>query len=109
IQGENFKRMSERMEKEEADLSSGSELSEVTQYGNGLWHSIHPDFLRDQLTRSLERLQMDSVDVLLLHNPEYYIQWAIREGHPEDEAREEYERRIANAFRYLESEVQQGR
>jgi len=45
-----------------------------------------------------------------LHNPEYYMQWAIREGGiGDDEAREIYEARIEKAFRYLETEVEAGR
>jgi aryl-alcohol dehydrogenase-like predicted oxidoreductase len=109
MQGENFARMKERMDREDADRSPGSELAEVTTYSQGLWHSVHPDFLKDQITRSLERLELEAVDVYLLHNPEYYIQWAIREGLAEDEARVEYERRIKNAFLYLETEVEGGR
>lgn len=108
-QGENFDRLRARLEAPDADLSPGSELSEIAQYSNGLWHSIHPDFLKDQITRSLERLQLETIDVYLLHNPEYYIQWAIRENMPEDEARDEYERRIKAAFNYLETEVENGR
>jgi aryl-alcohol dehydrogenase-like predicted oxidoreductase len=109
IQGENYKRIFALTESEDADLSSGSEFSELTSYGPDLWHSIHPDFLKDQITRSLERLQLESIDLYLLHNPEYYIQWAIKEDVPEDEARSEYERRIKQAFEYLENEVTDGR
>ena len=109
LQGENFERMRARVESPGADLSAGSELAELTKYGKGLWHSIHPDFLKDQITRSLERLQLETIDVYLLHNPEYYIQHAIKESIPEDEARDEYERRIRQAFAYLEEEVKLGR
>ncbi len=109
LQGENFERMRVRVESPSAGLSAGSELAELTKYGKGLWHSIHPDFLKDQITRSLERLQLETIDVYLLHNPEYYIQHAIKESIPEDEARDEYERRIKKAFAYLEEEVQLGR
>jgi hypothetical protein len=109
IQGENYKRMKEAAESEDADLSTGSQLAELTRYGKDLWHSIHPDFLRDQITRSLARMQMTTIDLYLLHNPEYYIQWAIKQDMPEDEARTEYERRIAKAFEYLEEEVELGR
>jgi aryl-alcohol dehydrogenase-like predicted oxidoreductase len=109
LQGENFERMRARVESPNADLSAGSELAELTKYGKGLWHSIHPDFLKDQITRSLDRLQLETIDVYLLHNPEYYIQHAIKESIPEDEARDEYERRIKQAFAYLEEEVKLGR
>jgi aryl-alcohol dehydrogenase-like predicted oxidoreductase len=109
LQGENFERARIRLESEDADLSAGSELAELTRYSGTLWHSIHPDFLKDQITRSLERLQLTTIDVFLLHNPEYYIQWAIKDGVAEEDARAEYERRIHNAFAYLETEVALGR
>ena len=38
----------------------------------GCWHCLHPEFLQDQLTRSLDRLQLETLDVCLLHNPEYF-------------------------------------
>jgi aryl-alcohol dehydrogenase-like predicted oxidoreductase len=109
LQGENYERIRARVESPNADISAGSELAELTRYSQGLWHSIHPDFLKDQITRSLDRLQLETIDVYLLHNPEYYIQHAIKENIPEDEARDEYERRIKKAFAYLEEEVAEGR
>jgi len=109
IQGENYERISKIAADEDSDLSPGSELSELVRYSNGLWHSIHPDFLKDQITRSLERLNLETIDVYLLHNPEYYIQAAIRERIPEDEVRDTYESRIQKAFAYLETEVSIGR
>ena len=109
IQGENYERISKLAADEETDLSPGSEFSELVRYSNGLWHSIHPDFLSDQIRRSLERLNLETIDVYLLHNPEYYIQWAIKDGIPEDEARDTYEVRIQKAFAHLETEVAEGR
>lgn len=109
LQGENYERMRMKADAPNADISAGSELAELTRYSKGLWHSIHPDFLKDQITRSLERLQLETIDVYLLHNPEYYIQHAVKENIPEDEARDEYERRIKKAFTYLEEEVKLGR
>jgi aryl-alcohol dehydrogenase-like predicted oxidoreductase len=109
IQGELFEEMQRRANEAHADYSSGSELSELVRHSQGLWHSIHPDFLRDQLTDSLERLQLETLDVYLLHNPEYYIEWAIQDGIPADEAIDEYHRRIKQAFAYLETEVERGR
>ncbi|MGZ3689427.1 MAG: aldo/keto reductase, partial [Bdellovibrionota bacterium] len=84
-----------------ADYSAGSELSELVRHSEGLWHSIHPDFLRDQITDSLDRLQMETIDVYLLHNPEYFLKQSS--DHPE------YYRRIENAFHHLEKEVASGR
>jgi hypothetical protein len=109
IQGELFEEMLRRANTAHADHSPGSELTELVRHSQGLWHSIHPDFLRDQIDDSLERLQVQTIDVYLLHNPEYYLEWALGEEIPADEAREEYHRRIKQAFAYLETEVARGR
>jgi aryl-alcohol dehydrogenase-like predicted oxidoreductase len=110
IQGENYERISKRV-KDLAGASPepGTELAEIVKYGQGLWHSMHPDFLSDQITRSLERLGLETIDVYLLHNPEYFLQWAVKDNMPEDEARDIYEERIAKAFAHLEKEVAGGR
>jgi aryl-alcohol dehydrogenase-like predicted oxidoreductase len=102
LQGTNYQLAVSRQE-------AGEGFPEVVEYGEGLWHCIAPEFLHDQLTRSLERLRMTTVDVLLLHNPEYYLGWAAQQEMPRDEARAEYYRRIRNAFLHLESEVEKGR
>ncbi|CAK0855362.1 unnamed protein product, partial [Prorocentrum cordatum] len=38
---------------------------------DNLWHCISPEWIEQELTRSLERLQLQCVDCLLLHCPEY--------------------------------------
>jgi aryl-alcohol dehydrogenase-like predicted oxidoreductase len=87
----------------------GRPFPDLVPYGEGLEHCIHPEFLEDQLTRSLERLQLEVLDVYLLHNPEYFLGWALKSGVPADEAQEEYYRRIEQAFRHLEAEAAGGR
>ena len=88
---------------------AGAPWSEMTEYAPDCWHCISPDFLRDQLTASLERLAMPKVDVLLLHNPEYFLTDAAHRGVPQGEAREAFYDRLARAFRHLESEAAAGR
>ena len=88
---------------------TGAPWSEMTEYAPDCWHCISPDFLRDQLTASLERLAMPRVDVLLLHNPEYFLMDAAHRGVPPGEAREVFYERLARAFRHLESETAAGR
>jgi aryl-alcohol dehydrogenase-like predicted oxidoreductase len=88
---------------------AGRPWTEVVEVGPDLWHAISPDFLEDQLTASLARLAMPRVDLLLLHNPEYYLTHALREGVPRDEARAAFYDRAARAFRRLEAEVAAGR
>lgn len=74
---------------------------DLVKIGSHAWHCIHPKFLEDQITRSLERLGLESLDCLLLHNPEYFL----HEGGTPDE----YYARIEKAFSYLETEVHRGR
>ena len=102
LQGENFALSQQRK-------SEGRAFQELVEYSQGLEHCIHPGFLEDQLTRSLARLNLETLDGYLLHNPEYYLGWADKHGLPLEEARTEYYRRIRAAFEYLENEVEQGR
>lgn len=95
IQGPNIKMLEELNSKSQA-------LDDLVDLGEDLKHSIHPDFLRNQIDHSLKRLKCSSVDTFLLHNPEYYFK-------TEGANQEEYYRRIKKAFEYLEEEVQKGR
>lgn len=102
LQGQNYELSQQRKR-------AGNPFPDLVPYGEGLEHCIHPEFLEDQLTRSLQRLQLETLDCYLLHNPEYYLGWANMQGVPLEQAREEYYRRIELAFRHLEREVEQGR
>ncbi|HEX7124172.1 MAG TPA: aldo/keto reductase [Thermodesulfobacteriota bacterium] len=72
------------------------------------------DLLDDQLSRSLERLDLETLDVCLLHNPESFLMDAARRGRSATPAalaatREAFHRRLREAFRYLETQVDAGR
>ena len=82
--------------------------SEVVEFDRNLCHCIAPDFLRGQLRMSMRRLGLETLDVLLLHNPEYFLHDARRRGVPAAEARGEYECRLARAFECLEELVDEG-
>jgi len=102
LQGQNYALSRERKQQRRP-------FGDLVEYGEGLEHCIHPEFLRDQLNRSLERLNLETLDFYLLHNPEYYLEWAEKNRQPLNPARNEYYRRIKTAFEYLEEEVAQGR
>ncbi|MBK8900612.1 MAG: aldo/keto reductase [Anaerolineaceae bacterium] len=89
--------------------SEGRPFPNLVKYAEGLDHCIHPEFLEDQLARSLERLNLATLDVYLLHNPEYYLSWAERRPVPRHEALQTYYQRIRLAFEYLEQAVADGR
>ncbi|HNY12472.1 MAG TPA: aldo/keto reductase, partial [Candidatus Wallbacteria bacterium] len=102
IQGQNYKASLKR--KAEKDP-----FPELVEYDEGLEHCIHPDFLEDQITKSLQRMNLSTIDIYLLHNPEYYLAWAEKSGIGLQTAQTEYYRRIKNAFIHLEKEVDKGR
>ena len=100
LQGSNLKLGMEREK-------SGRPFNDVVKCSQDLWHCISPDFLENQISLSLQRLNLEQIDVYLLHNPEYFLTYSIISD-PERREREYY-RRIKNAFIHLESEVKRGR
>jgi hypothetical protein len=83
---------------------------EMVKYMQNCWHCIHPDFLGDQLFRSLARLQLEQLDVWLLHNPEYFLSDALHRKDGDLAAvRDEYYRRMSAAFVFLEKQAAAGR
>ena len=103
VQGENMRLA---MERERA----GFPFPEMVKYMDGCWHCIHPEFLRDQLARSRERLRLETLDVCLLHNPEYFFSSAKKHGDGSelDVLRAEFYRRVREAFAFFETAVARG-
>ncbi len=102
VQGVNF-------ELARARESEGKPYPEMLKLGEDLWHCIHPEFLADQLQLSRDRLELETLDICLLHNPEYFLADAARRGQPVEAARTEFYRRLREAFAYFESQVAAGR
>ena len=95
VQGQNLEVMEELNDR-------GLAFDDLVELSPELKHSIHPDFIRDQIERSLQRLQVESLDTYLLHNPEYYLK-------TEDSSKDEYYKRIEKAFITLEELVKEGK
>lgn len=74
---------------------------DMVEFSPDCWHNISPEFLEDQISRSLARLKLESIDVLLLHNPEYFLKTS--------QSRETYYARIKKAFEFLENEIDRRR
>jgi aryl-alcohol dehydrogenase-like predicted oxidoreductase len=89
-------------------LAKSRAFPEVVAYADGLWHCIHPEFLETQIRHSAERLQVDTIDVYLLHNPEYFLNQIAHRGGPTAADHDEFYRRIREAFRFLEEKVREG-
>ena len=66
----------------------------------GRMHSMAPDFLADQIDRSRANLELDSIDIFYLHNPETQLNFVPRE---------EFECRVRAAFARLEQLAAEGR
>ncbi len=103
VQGQNL----ELAQQAEAE---GRPFPEMVKYMDGCWHCVHPDFLQDQLSRSLERLHLPALDVYLLHNPEYFLSDLKKRGETDVKAaREQYYLRIQKAFEWMEEKVVEGK
>ena len=92
----------------EGEASMLEEL-EVVPYLDNCYHSIHPGFIKAELSKSLERLKMDSLECYLLHNPEYYLLHTIKDASQRSDAQMIMLDRILDAFMALEMEVKEGR
>ena len=84
-------------------------FDDVVEYAEHVYHCIDAAFMRDQLTRSLERLSRDRIDCYLIHNPEYYLLDAVAKGIPLEERLDGMLQRIYDAFVAFEQEVKAGR
>lgn len=83
----------------------GELWDDVIEMPNETWHCISPTFLAHSITQSLERLKVDTIDVLLIHNPEVFFK-ASRKN---IEDRKLFLKRLSSAFKHLEGEVARGR
>jgi len=106
VQGQNLTRAQSKEQ-------GGQGYPEMVKYGDGLWHCLHPEFLNDQLALSLDRLGVETLDICLLHNPEYFLSDAKNRKLAIDstkiqELRDEFYRRLQQAFMYLEEQVMAG-
>ncbi len=84
-------------------------FEEVVEYSENCYHSISQSFIKDQISVSLERLGVESIDCLLLHNPEYYMLDGVKRGMDKEDRIDGMYQRIFDAFLTLEEEVRAGR
>ncbi|MBM4124334.1 MAG: DUF255 domain-containing protein [Nitrospira sp.] len=106
-QGQNLKQA-------EAREKAGTPYPDMVKYGEDIWHCLHPEFLADQLRQSLERLGVETMDVCLLHNPEYFLSDAAhrrteQSGDWLQRLRKAFYDRLQLAFAYFETQVAAGR
>ncbi|MEL6438040.1 MAG: aldo/keto reductase [Cyanobacteria bacterium J06621_8] len=70
----------------------------IKNYSN--YYCIHPEYLRDQINLSLENLELETIDIYYVHNPEKQL---IQIG------RETLYERLEAAFEVIEDQVSQGK
>lgn len=63
-------------------------------------HCIHPDYIRDQINRSLNNLGLETIDIYYLHNPEVQLS---------DVSPEVFYQRLKASFMVLEEAVKTGK
>ena len=97
IQGTNLKRHHDKA------------FEEVVEFSKDCFHSISKSFMKDQLSESIKRLEVEKINCYLLHNPEYYLLDAISRGIEKDDRLDELYRRLYRVFVALEEEVKKGR
>lgn len=97
--------LEEAKKREEA----GNPYSDIVKIGEDIWHCIHPEVLKTQLSESLRRMSTPYADALLLHNPEYFFKDpALSKELSLEEKRTEFYNRISMAFECMEDMVSQG-
>ena len=82
---------------------------DIVKYSPDCYHCISEEFLKEQLSESLDRLERKKLDCYLIHNPEYYLLDAIKQGINIDDRLDEMYKRIELAFIALEKEVKNNR
>ncbi|MEK7486674.1 MAG: aldo/keto reductase, partial [Planctomycetota bacterium] len=103
VQGTNMALAQKRLQEKQP-------FPEMVRYTADCWHCIHPEFLENQLERSLKQLQVQKIDVYLLHNPEYFLIASKKKSTSAQEKIEEaYYQRISLAFDWMEKQVAQGK
>jgi aryl-alcohol dehydrogenase-like predicted oxidoreductase len=92
-----------------ANLAEKKYSKDVVKYSGDCYHCISKEFMHEELTASLKRLEATSIGCYLIHNPEYYIIEAIKNNLSKDYRLDEMYRRIEDAFIGLEEEIKEGR
>ncbi len=89
----------------------GTSFPQISRLNDKVWYCLHPTFIEEEITRSLQRLNVDCLDVLLIQNPEILLaaeQHLTSQKNTSALKKEAY-LRLEEAFAYLEKEVARGR
>jgi len=70
---------------------------------------MSPEFLKDQIDRSLSRMGVTYLNTFLIHNPEYVLKALQKEHHNEELARNLFFEQLKESFNFLETLAQEGK
>ncbi|CAA6803329.1 MAG: Unknown protein [uncultured Campylobacterales bacterium] len=90
-------------------VKNGYKVEDLVEYDPNCFHSISPDFLDDQIEKSLQRLGTECIDTYLLHNPEYYLMAELKKSEDIKHHQNIMQERIKKAFGTLEQKVKEGK
>lgn len=100
----------EALDRVREGLPGGLVIQDMISIDSNLNFCMDPEFLSDQITESLSRLMLSTIDIFLIENPEQYLLWAVKTQHMSlSDATAVYYERLQRAFTHLESEVAAGR
>lgn len=85
------------------------DFDDIYSFPGGLRYCLHPEFIRTQVDQSLKRLQIDCIDVYLLHNPEYVLKFFELNGSNKEQAQAAFYQQIQKSFECLEGLVSTGK
>lgn len=83
-------------------------LREAEEINEQMLHCLHPHFLRHQMEDSLRRMQLESLDFVLLDGPQRQLLAARSRGESRATAMARLEKRLEQAFSYLEKCCDEG-
>jgi hypothetical protein len=89
----------------------GKGYQDVAKLNDQLWYSLDPQFVADMVDLSRKRMQVETIDIYLLHNPEYLLQYELqKKGDQFDPAMDDFlfYQKIKKAFVILEKKVKEG-
>jgi hypothetical protein len=81
--------------------SNGKPIPDMVKVSDNMWYCLSAPWIEQQLTQTLARLNLETLDVYLLHNPEHYLQPA--------KSLQQFDACLEEAFTCLEKEVARGR
>mmetsp|Transcript_7250 Transcript_7250/g.22097 ORF Transcript_7250/g.22097 Transcript_7250/m.22097 type:complete len:467 (-) Transcript_7250:1100-2500(-) len=97
-------------------LQQQDRVPECVPYSETGFYSLQPEFIRSEVSASLQRLNVDYIDYYLLQNPEIYLESSVLLddiSEPDDPRipgkQEKFKNRLYKAFIELENQCQSGR